>query len=231
MQRPHTTVILATSADGKIADVDRRAARFGSLQDKAHLERQIAQVDAVLFGAGTLRAYGTSLPITSPELLQQRQDKPPQPIHIVASASGAIDPQLRFFQQLVPRWLLTTQTGDQGWQGSTQFDRVLAAGTETLDWSIALTHLCNAGIKKLAVLGGGTLVASLLEVGAIDELWITICPLLLGGATAPTLVEGSGFPQTIAPRLQLLEVKTINQEVFLHYRVVPQDPETRDSDE
>ena len=54
--RPHTTVVLAMSADGKIADVKRSPARFGSAADKAHLEKQVAQVDAVLFGAGTLRA-------------------------------------------------------------------------------------------------------------------------------------------------------------------------------
>jgi riboflavin biosynthesis pyrimidine reductase len=40
--RPHTTVILAMSADGKIADVRRSPARFGSKTDIAHLEEQIA---------------------------------------------------------------------------------------------------------------------------------------------------------------------------------------------
>ena len=35
--RPHTTVVMAMSADGKIADVRRSPARFGSLADKAHL--------------------------------------------------------------------------------------------------------------------------------------------------------------------------------------------------
>ena len=225
--RPHTTVVLASSVDGKIADVDRSPARFGSAQDKAHLEQQIAQSDAVLFGAGTLRSYGTSLPIASPELLQQRQQQgqPPQPIHIVASASGAIDPDLRFFRQPLPRWLLTTQAGDRHWRGLSQFERILVAETsaDSLDWPNALTQFSALGIEKLALLGGGTLVASLLEAGLIDELWITVCPLLLGGVAAPTLVEGTGFSQTIAPQLQLLEVRAIDSEVFLHYRVLPTD--------
>ena len=225
--RPHTTVVLASSVDGKIADVDRSPARFGSAQDKAHLEQQIAQADAVLFGAGTLRSYGTSLPISSPELLQQRQQqgKPPQPIHIVASASGAIDPDLRFFRQPIPHWLLTTQAGDRHWRGLSQFERILIAETsaDSLDWPTAFAQFSALGIQKLAILGGGTLVASLLEASLIDELWITVCPLLLGGVTAPTLVEGTGFSQAIAPRLQLLEVRAIDSEVFLHYRVLPTD--------
>ncbi len=53
----------------------------------------------------------------------------------------------------------------------------------------------------------------------IDEFWLTICPLILGGSTAPTPVEGSGFFFELAPRLQLLEVHTVESEVFVHYRL------------
>ncbi|MFM9267252.1 RibD family protein, partial [Tychonema sp. BBK16] len=106
---PHTIVILAMSADGKITDAALTAARFGSANDKFHLEQQVAASDAVLFGNGTLRAYGTTLRVTSPDLVKQREEqgKPPQPVQIVCSRSREFDPNWRFFQQPVPRWLLT----------------------------------------------------------------------------------------------------------------------------
>jgi 5-amino-6-(5-phosphoribosylamino)uracil reductase len=75
------------------------------------------------------------------------------------------------------------------------------------------------GIKRLAVLGGGELVASMLELDLIDEFWLTICPLIIGGSSAPTPVEGSGFLPEFAKRLQLMEVHTIEMEVFVHYRL------------
>jgi 5-amino-6-(5-phosphoribosylamino)uracil reductase len=75
------------------------------------------------------------------------------------------------------------------------------------------------GIKRLGILGGGELVASLLAADLIDEVWLTVCPLLLGGATAPTPVGGEGFPSKLARRLELLDVETIEQEVYLHYRL------------
>ena len=111
----HATVILAISADGKIADAVRSPARFGSAKDKAHLEQQVAASDAVLFGNGTLQAYGTTMRVISPELVKQReqQGKPPQPVQIVCSRSSQFDPNLRFFQQPVPRWLLTGQESRQ----------------------------------------------------------------------------------------------------------------------
>ncbi|MEG3897350.1 MULTISPECIES: dihydrofolate reductase family protein [unclassified Microcoleus] len=309
MTGPHATVILAISADGKIADAVRSPARFGSANDKAHLEQQVAASDAVLFGNGTLQAYGTTMRVISPELVKQRelQGKPPQPVQIVCSRSIEFDPNLRFFQQPVPRWLLTgqdsretalpspsptkdgetalpspypmknsretalpspsptkdgetalpspypmkdsretalpspspTKDGETALpspypmkDGETalpspypmkdsKFDRTVYAKTAggEIDWIDAFQQLASFGLKRLAILGGGKLVASVLAAGLVDELWLTVCPLILGGADAPTPVEGKGFLGDLAPKLELLAVKQVGQEVFLHYRI------------
>lgn len=221
--RPHTTVVLAMSADGKIADEQRSPARFSSPTDLAHLQKQVALADAVLFGAATLRAYGTTLSVSDPVLIQQRQQlgKPTQPIQIVCSKSADIDPNLRFFQQQVPRWLLTSNAGAEVWQVQTGFEKILITEISQtgINWLDAFQQLKNLGLERLAVLGGGNLVASLLANNLIDELWLTVCPLILGGAQSPTPVEGIGFLPNLAPRLELLSVEAIHQEVFLHYRV------------
>lgn len=220
--RPFTKVVLAMSADGKIADANRSPARFGSAADKLHLETQIASCDAVLLGAKTLRAYGTTLRVTSSNLLHQRQEegKPPQPIQIVCSASGDIDPSMRFFQQPIPRWLLTTTAGATQWYQQDVFEQVLVENSTTgIEWAKMLARLKSFGIRHLAVLGGGELVASLLAAGCLDELCLTICPLLLGGHNAPTPVAGDGFLEALAPRLELASVRSLDHEVFLSYRV------------
>lgn len=228
LNRLHTTVILAMSADGKIADEMRSPARFSSPTDQTHLEKQVAQADAVLFGAGTLRAYGTTRSVSNPQLLQLRKQRglPLQPVQIVASRSGMLDPQWRFFRQQVPRWLLTTPFGAKYWQEQPEsvagsFERILVVDTvaDRLDWSDAFQQLIQLGIGRLSILGGGELVASLLTADLIDEVWLTVCPLILGGKAAPTPVDGEGFSAQLAPRLELLGVETIEQEVFLHYRL------------
>ena len=224
LNRPYTTVVLAMSADGKIADVMRSPARFGSGADKMHLEEQVAATDAVLFGASTLRAYGTTLTVSHPRLLQQREQRgqPPQPIHIVVSKSAQIDPEIHFFSQPVPRCLLTSSLGAESWELSQgKFDQILALETSMgkIDFAKALKYLTTIGVSNLAVLGGGTLVAGMMELDLIDELWLTVCPLMLGGINAPTPVEGKGFLSKTAPHLELLTVNQVGQEVFLNYRV------------
>ena len=222
--RPHTTVILAMTADGKIADYQHSAARFGSANDKTHLEQQVSLADAVLFGAGTLRAYGTTMLVSKPILLQSRieRSQQPQPVQIVVSASGNLDPQWRFFRQPVPRWLITKAEGNLKWQKRSQFERIIVApeSNSPIDWTLTLKQLSDLGLNKLAILGGGELVASLFTEDLIDELWLTICPVIFGGKSAPTPVGGTGWLQSQSKHLQLLEVKQVEQELFLHYRVI-----------
>jgi|SRR6478672_1959901 len=220
--RPQTTVVLAMSADGKITDATRSPAKFGSPTDKAHLEQQVAQSDGVLFGGGTLRSGGTAMRVVNPELLKQReqQGKPPQPVQIVCSRGGAFDTQINFFRQPIPRWLLTIPAGAQDWQGRPEFERILVSETSTgeIDWIEAFQQMAQLGLNHLSVLGGGELVASLLAQDLIDEIWLTVCPLIFGGKTAPTPVEGAGFSPELAPRLKLISAEVIDQEVFLHYQ-------------
>jgi 5-amino-6-(5-phosphoribosylamino)uracil reductase len=215
---PHATVILATTADGKISDRWQVPARFGSKTDRAHLEQKIAAVDGVLLGRRTLQAYRTSLPIRDRRLLQQRREenKSPQPVHIVCSLSGTLEPQWRFFEQPIPRWLLTSVTGAKSWEGSHYFDRIIAVETHN-HWRSTFQHLYQLGLHRVAILGGGELVAALLAEDLINELWLTICPLLLGGKDAPMIVGGQGFSLRSPKSLRLLSAEAIENEIFLHY--------------
>jgi 5-amino-6-(5-phosphoribosylamino)uracil reductase len=127
-----STLVLAMTADGNIANGDRSAAKFSSPEDFRHLEEQVSQADAVLIGAGTLRIHGTTMRVLDPELIQARvqRGQTPQPIQIVCSRSGNLDPDLKFFRQPLPKWLLTTASIQRK-----EFDQVLQIGdTQNIDW-------------------------------------------------------------------------------------------------
>lgn len=221
-QRPRTTVVLAMSADGKIADAQHSPPEFGSAEDYAHLERQVATADGILFGSATLKAGETAMRVVTQDLIHARLERgqPKQPAQIVCTRSGDLDSNLRFFQQAVPHWLVTTKAGGQPWQGKSHFEQIFTyeTPTQSIDWVQTLQAMPPLGIRKLAVLGGGQIVAALLVEDLIDELYLTVCPLLLGGTSAPTPVSGKGWLQQEAPRLELLSVKQVKDELFLHYR-------------
>ena len=220
-----TTLVLAMTADGKISDVTKSPPTFGSKRDFAHLEQQIMQSDVVLVGSGTLNDGGGGEAVeTKPELIQARLDrgKSAQPPQIICSRSGKIDPNLPFFSQPIERWLLTTKLGATDWLDRQSFDRVLVCETadgQDLDWQAVKVKLAELDVETICFLGGSELAASLFAADFIDELWLTICPFIYGGTNAPSPVSGAGFTPELAPRLTLLGVDRVEQELFLHYQV------------
>ncbi len=209
-------LVLAMTADGKIANGDRSAAKFSSPQDFRHLEEQVAQADAVLIGAGTLRIHGTTMRIIDPELIQSRiqRGQSPQPIQIVCSRSGDLNPDLKFFRQPVPRWLLNTAVNEDQ-----RFDRVLQISNgQDIDWQQAWVELAGLGIDRLCILGGSEIATALWEQDLIDEFHLTICPWILSNVAAPTPCDGKGIK--MPHQLELINHQVIDQEIFLHYQRV-----------
>lgn len=77
-----------------------------------------------------------------------------------------------------------------------------------------LAELAARGRGKTALLGGGELYTQYLQAGAVDELWITVEPLLFGGGTA---LMGNAGEQ----RLTLLSTRQLNDDtVLLKYKPV-----------
>jgi 5-amino-6-(5-phosphoribosylamino)uracil reductase len=227
MPRPHVTLILAASADGKIAPACRGGAHFSSSQDKAHLEEQVALADAVLMGASTVRDYSTAFLVKQEALLAARRGRNqlPQPLTLVCSRSLNLDPNLPFFQQPLSRILLTGKSNpkaDRRFAGLAEIWRCSSEASEPagVDFHQALARLFEQGVRHLAALGGGEVAAQLFALGLIDEWWLTLCPVVLGGTTSPSPVEGMGFVVgQNAPHLELLSCHSEADELYIHYRV------------
>jgi len=219
--RPHVEVVLAMSVDGHIADGSRSPHRIGSRADREHLDRRLADCDAVLMGASTLRAIGYALQIRDPGLLAARPERhgSRQPVQIVASLSGKLSDSMAFFAEPVPRWLVTVSSSAGAWQNRDHFDRVVTAGDDEVDWHDAMSQLAAGGIGRVCLAGGGDLVAGVLGQGLVDEIWMTVCPVLIGGRGAPTPVDGPDLLLGQLPAVSLVTAEQAGEELFLHYRV------------
>lgn len=222
---PSTTVVLGMTVDGKISATDPHALRTTDAADQAHLEYQVSLADLVLVGAGTIRAEGTTFTVRNPELLAARavRGQSPQPIACVVSRSLELLVDLPFFSQDVQRWVFTTRASLERNRQPTlsNLAKLIDLGDTDLNWDRAYEFLEKQGIRHVVALGGGELTATLLDVGRVDDLWLTIWPMIYGGRNAPSPVEGIGFIPSKAPHLQLIESRQMGSELFLHYQVLP----------
>jgi 5-amino-6-(5-phosphoribosylamino)uracil reductase len=177
--RPRLRLVLAISLDGRLAPPEGGAAQLGGAGDRRVLEEALAGADAVLIGAQTLRLHGSSCLIHAPDLLRQRQEegRPPQPTVVVWSRSGHFSAHLPFFRQPLKRWLLIPATPPPPSEAK-GFLRVLPFA----DWPTTLDRLGTEGLRRVVVLGGAQLAAALVAADALDELQLTLCPMLLAGS-------------------------------------------------
>ncbi len=88
-------------------------------------------------------------------------------------------------------------------------------GDPPVSWIV--DRLAARGIDRLLVEAGGDLLFQFLAAEAIDEMHVTLCPLVVGG-DAPTLADGAGFDRDDVRRLTLMSAEVEGDEVFLHYR-------------
>ena len=214
----------AMSTDGKISTADRRGSGFASREDRRRMDDIRARADVIVVGAETVRRDDPPFALHSAERVRQRLDqgRRPHPDVCVLTRSGRLGAGLRLGQQQLQRILVGTAAPifvlPAGWRARTEVIRL----GDPPDVALLLAELATRGLRQVLVEGGGTVNALFFEAGLVDEIYVTLCPVVLGGAGAPTPVEGRGFPFDRRIRLELLTSERVDDEHFLHYRVLRQ---------
>jgi 2,5-diamino-6-(ribosylamino)-4(3H)-pyrimidinone 5'-phosphate reductase len=218
--RPYVVTNMVATVDGKSA-LSGMAAGIGSPTD-ATLMRQIrAAVDAVMHGAGTLRAEIVD-PRVDSERSRQRvlRGLPPQPLAVAVSGSLDLEPASRFLVNGPSGTvILTSATAPQerrAWLA--RYATLLVDPGPDVDLVAALRRLHDEhGVRRLLSEGGPTLNQRLLDAGLIDELFLTIAPKLAGGRGRTTIDDQAPTVQ-IRARLDLVSVYEHEGELFARYR-------------
>jgi diaminohydroxyphosphoribosylaminopyrimidine deaminase/5-amino-6-(5-phosphoribosylamino)uracil reductase len=175
---------IAQSLDGRIATVSGASRWISGREDIAHMHRLRALCDAVVVGAGTVRA-------DDPQLTT-REVEGPSPVRVVLDTNRKLDARYRVFRG-GPNTLLFCADDAPGEDqiGTAPVVRVSRAG-EGLEIGRVIASLVTRGLRRIVVEGGGITVSRFLASGALDRLQVTIAPLLLGsGIPAFTLPEAA----------------------------------------
>ena len=208
-------LVLAVSLDGRLAPSGGGAAQLGGSGDRRVLEEALAWSDAVLIGAGTLRAHRSSCLIRDRDLLNQRrvEGRSPQPAALVVSRDAGFPLEWPFFQQPFERHLLSGCDGSApGFQSCCRLSSC---------WSETLNDLASKGWFRLVLLGGAVLTHSFLAQDAVDELQLTFSPRILGGSFNWLLQSDTPLPASLASSQawSLVEARSLaDHELLVHYR-------------
>lgn len=167
-----------TSVDGAIA-VRGRSRGLQVPADMAVFTTLRCQADAVLVGAGTARAeeYGGVRLSARCRSERETRGQSPVPALVVVSNRGELDADSRLVREATGPVILVCPAGTSAPAGTVELLRV---GGTTVDLAAALAALRERGLHELVCEGGPTLFAGLAAAGLVDELCLTLSPLLAG---------------------------------------------------
>jgi 2,5-diamino-6-(ribosylamino)-4(3H)-pyrimidinone 5'-phosphate reductase len=208
----------AMTIDGKIA-TNLGDSTISSKQDLRRLHRLRCSVDAIIIGISTVIIDNPRLTVR----LVKRHGT--TPVRIIVDSIGRIPLDskiLKSASKINTIVAVTKRASDE------RVDKiksagaiVIVAGTKTVNLKELFFILKKMGFNKVLVEGGGELNWSILQLGIVNELMVTVAPRIVGGRTATTLVEGDGYERiSDGIKMELIKVSRQNNgEVVLYYKL------------
>lgn len=213
--RPYVVTNFALTVDGR-ATLHGRSGPIGSPTDTEFLVCLRTRVDAVMIGAGTMRAERYGRPVADPGKRGRRERRglSQDPLLVIVSGRLDIPWDAPVFGDRGARVLIFTNSDAHPPDTVAEVRVVRHEGA--VDLREALGHLRRErGVRALLCEGGPRLHAQLIEAGLVDELFITRAPKL-GGGDGPGLVVD--LPELERP-LELVWLLDADGELFARYRV------------
>lgn len=219
MSRPYVVLSVAVSVDGYIDDSSPERLVLSNAEDFDRVHQVRADSDAILIGAETMRRDNPRLLVNREELRAVRVARglPEYPLKVTVSASGNLDPELKFWHSGDKKLAYTTDAvfPDLSKQLDGLAD-VVSLGSE-LSFPAMLDDLGTRGVKQLMVEGGGHIHTAFLSQGLADEIHMAIAPIVVGEAAAPRFLNPAAYPGGPTRRMRLAEARTIGDVVLLRY--------------
>jgi len=204
--RPYVIMNMVSSIDGRTAR-GGKASRIGSETDRRVMRTLRSKADAVMIGAGTLRAEKLSLGLDDPV--------GPQPLAVIVTSSGELPLENNLIVSEQQEVLVIAPEDITVHSGGVL--RLSADRSGNIDLTEAL-RILNAehAVDLLLVEGGPSLNYSLISQNLADELFLTLAPKLLGGTLDESLAILDG-PVLATRDINLVSAHLAGGELFLRY--------------
>jgi riboflavin-specific deaminase-like protein len=228
--RPYVLLSCATSADGYLDDASPARLILSGPADLDRVDDVRAGCDAILVGAGTIRADDPRLLIRDPRRRARRAARglPEHPARVTLTGTGDLDPAARFFAPGALR-LVYCATPALPEANARLGDRavVIDAGAP-LSLGAVFNDLAERSVARLLVEGGAQVLAEFLTRDLADELHLAVAPFFVAQPGAPRLDLNSAGPAALPavpanPKnpMTLAEVRRLGDVVLHRYLTGP----------
>jgi riboflavin biosynthesis pyrimidine reductase len=214
---------MVSTVDGR-ATLDGRSGPLSDSADRKLFHGLRSAVDAVLVGAGTVRAerYGRIIPDASRRSERLARGLSEEPLACIVSGRVALEPDTPLLREPAARVAILTASHASLPDSAAQIDYVRAGHDGQLDLAAALVELCERfHVYSVLCEGGPHLAFQLLAAGLVDELFLSLSPLLAGGEPAGgealRILAGSELQPPV--ELELLTTLRAGSSLFLRYGV------------
>jgi riboflavin-specific deaminase-like protein len=214
--RPHLALNFAATLDGR-ATIEGRSGAIGSATDTAMLVGLRLRFDAVMIGAGTMRAerYGRIVSDPAKRERRERLGLPPDPLVVIVSGRLDLPWDAGLFTE-GGRVLIFTAAEDEE-PPAVESSLQLVRHQGHVDVAEALRYLRRErGVRAILCEGGPRLHSELWARDLVDELFLTMAPKLTGAG--PSILEGE-LPAPAPLELEWLLAE--GSELFGRYRRAP----------
>lgn len=217
--RPYVLLSVATSIDGYIDDLGSDRLLLSNEADFDRVDSVRADSDAILIGAGTLRADNPRLLVNSPVRRTERvaAGKPEYPLKVTVTGTGKLSADAKFWHHGGQKLVYTTDAAEPLLRNELGDLADVHSLGPAIDFPALLDDLGRRGIERLMVEGGGSIHTALLSQGLADELQMVVAPLLVGEAGAPRFLSPERFPGGPRARLTLAESRQIGDVTLMRF--------------
>jgi len=215
--RPWLRANFIASADGA-ASAGGLSGGLNSPSDKRVFDLLRVGCDAVMVGAGTLRAegYGPMVMTARQREAREAAGRADHPVLVAVSGRLDLDPDHPMFTDAPVRPYVLTHAGAPAGarRALERVATVLVAGSDGIDIRAGRDALADAGLRHVLCEGGPHLLGTVAGAGLLDELCLTVAPMLAGPGPG-RIVAGTPFDLI---RYRLAQVlRSERDELFLRY--------------
>jgi riboflavin-specific deaminase-like protein len=213
--RPYVVLNMVSSLDGKAA-VGGKTSALGGEADRLLFHNLRTQVDAIMAGAGTVRAERYGRAVKSDELRKKREDEglDPEPLMVIVSGRLDLAPDLPVLADPSARVVIATAAEHELEGVEAQVEYVRTGD----DLPVLLATLREShGVRSVLCEGGPTLNSYLLAAGLVDELFLTTSAQLFGGVAALTIVAGKELHEPV--KGELISLYEGDGDLFARWKI------------